>query len=200
MNLVDAALRRIAADLERLRCRWALVGGFAVSARVEPRFTRDVDIALAVPDDDTAERVVRTLLSEGYRFVASVEHDEAGRLATIRLATDQGADQDVIVDLLFASSGVEAEIVAAAEPLELLPGLTVPVATAGHLIAVKVLARDDDRRPQDLADLRALVTAASADDVELARTTVRLITERGFNRGRDLDVALAVLLGTEPPA
>lgn len=196
MNLVDAALRRIAADLDRLQFRWALVGGFAVSARAEPRFTRDVDIAIAVPDDDTAERIVRTLLSEGYQFVASVEHDEAARLATIRL----GADQDVIVDLLFASSGVEAEIVAAAEPLELLPGLMVPVATTGHLIAVKVLARDDDRRPQDLADLRALVTAASANDVELARTTVRRITERGFNRGRDLDAALAALLGTGPPA
>jgi len=33
----------------------ALVGGLAVSARTEPRFTRDLDVAVAVPDDAGAE-------------------------------------------------------------------------------------------------------------------------------------------------
>jgi len=33
VNILEAALRRIAADLERYGRRWALVGGFAVSAR-----------------------------------------------------------------------------------------------------------------------------------------------------------------------
>jgi hypothetical protein len=195
VNLVDAALRRIAADLDRDQHRWALVGGFAVSARAEPRFTRDVDVAVAVPDDDTAERIVRGLMSEGYGVVASVEHDEAGRLATIRLSSTESApEQAVIVDLLFASSGVESEIVATAEPLEILPGLTVPVAVVGHLIAVKLLARDDLRRPQDLADLRSLLAVATADDLELARSAIGLITQRGFNRGRDLDEAFTELL------
>lgn len=200
MNPVDAALRRIAADLDRHQHRWALVGGFAVSARAEPRFTRDVDIAVAIPDDDTAESVVRTLMAEGYRFVASVEHDAAARLATIRLSTAQSPDQAVVVDLLFASSGVEAEVVAAAEPIEILPGLTVPVAVLGHLVALKILARDDDHRPQDHADLRSLLATASAEDVNLARRTIRLIAERGFDRGRDLDAALADLLRAGPAA
>lgn len=43
------------------------------------------------------------------------------------------------MDLLFASSGIEHEIVAAADPLEVLPDLTVPVARTGHLIALKPL-------------------------------------------------------------
>ena len=55
MNRLEGALRRAAADLDRRRRTWALVGGFAVSARAVPRFTRDVDIAVAVADDSGAE-------------------------------------------------------------------------------------------------------------------------------------------------
>jgi hypothetical protein len=82
MNQLEAALRRAADDLTRLAVGWALVGGFAVSARTEPRFTRDVDIAVAVDDDGAAERLVRSLLADGYELLASIEHDVAGRLAT----------------------------------------------------------------------------------------------------------------------
>lgn len=76
-----------------------------------------------------------------------------------------------------------------------MPGLVVPVASTGHLIALKLLARDDDTRPQDHADLRALAAGATAEDVAAARTAVDLITERGFDRGRDLPALLDALLG-----
>lgn len=96
--------------------------------------------------------------------------------------------------MLFASSGIEPEIVAAAEPIEVLPELELAVARTGHLIAVKLLARDDETRPQDAADLRALVSVA--DDVEMARAgeAVTLIEERGYHRGRDLGAALQTML------
>jgi hypothetical protein len=55
MNRLEAALRRAAEDLDRSGRPWALVGGFAVSARAEPRFTRDVDIAVMVDGDRAAE-------------------------------------------------------------------------------------------------------------------------------------------------
>ena len=51
---------------------------------------------------------------------------------------------------------------------------------------MKLLARDDDRRPQDLIDLRALLAVASRSDRAAARAAVRLVTRRGFDRGRDL--------------
>jgi hypothetical protein len=188
MNQLEAALRRAAADLSRHGYGWALVGGFAVSARSAPRFTHDIDVAVAVADDRGAEELVRLLIAEGYGFYASVEHDN-GRLATVRLkrAID---GVSVLVDILFASSGIEAEIVAAAENLEIVPGLTLPVATTGHLIALKLLARDDVSRPQDLADLHGLLEAATSDDIGQAEEAVRLITERGFNRERDLLTSL----------
>lgn len=194
MNVLEAALQRVAADLTRLGRDWALVGGFAVSARAEPRFTRDIDVAVAVGDDADSEALVRSLLSEGYRPLASVGQEETGRLATMRLACPLGNAGDVVVDLLFASSGIEPEIARAAEATEIVAGLTLPIATTGHLIALKLLARDDELRPQDRADLRALRSAATAADIEVAREAVRLITERGFARGRDLIAALDAVI------
>ncbi|MGH3897180.1 MAG: hypothetical protein ACRDTA_02795, partial [Pseudonocardiaceae bacterium] len=92
----------------------------------------------------------------------------------------------VLVDVLFATAGIESEIVAAAEVLEVLPGILMPVATAGHLVALKLLARDDETRPQDAADLRALHAVLGAADRSAARTAAELIVERGFARGRPL--------------
>jgi hypothetical protein len=99
------------------------------------------------------------------------------------------------MDLLFASSGIEPEVVASAEPIELLPRLTMPVARTGHLIALKLLAQDDIERPQDAADLRALLRTASAADLQQAREGVELIVGRGYDRGRDLVAAFEGLVG-----
>jgi hypothetical protein len=57
-------------------------------------------------------------------------------------------------------------------PLEILPGLRVPVATSGHLIALKILARDDRIRPQDRVDLVTLAAAAGPADIEQARAAL----------------------------
>ena len=61
MTRVEAALRRIVADLALGAHGFALVGGFAISARTEPRFTRDIDLVMAVADDEEAEQVLRAL-------------------------------------------------------------------------------------------------------------------------------------------
>lgn len=192
VNILEAALRRIAADLERYGRHWALVGGFAVSARAEPRFTRDIDAAVAVNNDADGENLVRLLQEDGYRVLASVEQDETGRLATVRLGSPVSGGE-VIVDLLFASSGIEPEIVQAAEITEVVPGLRLPIAVIGHLIALKLLARDDQERPQDLADLRALRAVATAADYQTALEAIGQISARGFDRGRDLTAALRQL-------
>jgi hypothetical protein len=192
VNVLEAALRRIASDLARYGRSWALVGGFAVSARAEPRFTRDIDAAVTVNGDSDSEALVRSLLADKYRLLASIEQEEAARLATVRLSCPLVGD-DIVVDLLFASSGIEPEIVRESQMTEIVSGLTLPIATTGHLIALKLLARDDQTRPQDLADLRALRAVATSEDWDVAGNAVRLITARGFDRGRDLLAALAAL-------
>ena len=199
MTALETALRQICGDLTETRHVFALVGGLAVSARTEPRFTRDADIAVAVASDAEAETLVRNLRSTGYEIEAVVEQEAVGRLATARLRRSPEHTSPVI-DLLFASSGIEPEIVAGADAIELLPQLRVRVATTGHLIALKVLARDDVTRPQDVADLRMLLRVASAIDITRARAALTLISKRGYHRGRDLDAEFERLLRTQHEA
>lgn len=195
MTALETALRQICTDLTETRSSFALVGGLAVSARTEPRFTRDADIAVAVDSDAEAEALIHSLRVAGYGIEAIVEQEAVGRLATARLTRSQEPAPPVI-DLLFASSGIEAEIVAEADEIELLSQLPVRVATTGHLIALKVLARDDVTRPQDISDLRALLGVASTGDVTRARAALTLIAKRGYHRGRDLEAELENLLST----
>lgn len=162
----------------------------AVSARTEPRLTRDADLAVFVAGDRDAEALVRDLQGRGWRVVAAIEQDVAGRLATVRLALAGEDVRGAVVDLLFASSGIEPEIVAAAEPIEAVPGFGIPVARLGHLIALKVLARDDRTRPHDRVDLAALLARADAAALGEARESLTLVMRRGFHRGRDLLAAL----------
>jgi predicted nucleotidyltransferase len=186
LNPLVAALHRIAADLRAAGREWALIGGLAIGARAEPRTTRDVDLAVAVENDREAEALVFELQSRGYRTITAIEQDAVGRLSTVRLQPPGEGRPGVLVDLLFASSGIEIEVVRAAEKLEIVAGLVTPVARIGHLMALKVLARNDRDRPQDLDDLRALLAEAGPDDLAEARAALLLIEARGFQRGRRL--------------
>ena len=185
MTSLEAALVEITSTLNLLHVSFALVGGLAVSVRTEPRFTRDADLAVALATDREAEALIHALRAHGFLIATVVEQEAVGRLATVRLSLSTEPSAPV-VDLLFASSGIEAEIVAEAEPLELLPNLRMSVARVGHLIAMKVLSRDDVRRPQDLVDLRGLLRVAGEDELTRARQALALIAARGYHRGRDL--------------
>jgi predicted nucleotidyltransferase len=186
------ALASIAPALRKLDAKFALVGGLAVSARTEPRFTRDIDLAVAVPADKEAEALVHNLRTHGYHPVAHLEQEATGRLATVRLQA--GGATGTVIDLLFASSGIEPEVVAAAEPLEVLPGVRVPVARLSHLLALKVLSREDRSRPQDRADALTLLAAAQPADLDETRQALALIGRRGYARGRDLAHELSRLI------
>lgn len=188
MTLVEAALGRLEADLAFLGARWALIGGLAVGVRSEPRNTRDVDAVVAVAKDEEAERLVFAIQARGYRVAAGIEQTAAKRLSTVRLIPPgEPGRAGVLADLLFASSGIEPEIVAAAERLEVAEGLVVPVATIAHLLALKVLA---GRPLPDQLDIQQLLRWASPSDVEMARISLALIRERGFDRGKELEPML----------
>lgn len=181
-GVVDAA-ERVAVALEARDVRFALVGGLAVSARVEPRYTRDVDLAVAVASDAEAERLVYELTRRDYVVDTIIEQRKRAQLATARLRPRE--QPDVFVDLLFASSGIEPEVARGAERVSYGHGTLLPVANVGHLIALKVLSESDERL-QDRIDLGMLATVATEQDWRVAEDAVRLIRERGFHRGRAL--------------
>jgi predicted nucleotidyltransferase len=64
---VESALRKAVTDLNAIGVHWALVGSPAVSARSVPRFTKDLDFAVAVDNDGEAEDVVHRLRARGLR-------------------------------------------------------------------------------------------------------------------------------------
>lgn len=201
MSRLDQVVATLIEDLNALRRGFALVGGLAVSLRTEERFTRDVDVVIAVDDDRDGEALIRDLVARGYGVLQVLEHEAARRLATVRMRSS--IDRAIVADVLFASSGIEREIVADAEPLE-VGGVVCPVARSGHLVAMKLLSVDDVRRPQDRVDLAKLVSGISEEELARARSAVTLIVARNMNRGRDLIADLNASLtkytaGEEPP-
>ena len=86
----EDALRHIVRELRDRAKGFALVGGLAVSVRGEVRTTRDVDLAVAVQDDEELEARYRKWLPvveiEGERVFTYYVHEEAFRR---RLTTAQ---------------------------------------------------------------------------------------------------------------
>lgn len=176
------------ASAELLYVPWCIIGGLAVAARTSSRVLTGVDIAVALPSNPASERLVRRFTAEGWQVAAAVEQAETDRLATVRL--ERG---ELRVSLVFAMTGIEQTIVTSARVLEPFPSLRAPVAAVGHLIAMKLLSRGDDR-PGDQADLDALRKVASPEDLTVAREAVLAIEAAGAHRDKELAVELEALL------
>ena len=108
MGLIDG-VRRAAAVAGEDGHVGVLVGGLAVSARAEPRFTRDADLVIDTDTDEEAEAeaVARMFLQRGYRLQARLEQSGVGRLSGARLVDPDGIE----VDLIIALSGRETDLV-----------------------------------------------------------------------------------------
>lgn len=70
------------------------------------------------------------------------------------------------------------------------PFVLDPYATSTNLMALKLLARDDRRRPQDFDDLCSLLRESSQSDRTDARQAVLAIEARGYHRERKLAASL----------
>ena len=161
MSAFDNTLRRIGRDLDRLKVPWALVGGVAVSTRGAPRFTNDIDAAVLVATDADREQLVAGLLEVGYHVETLLEDKETGELVTVRLLCPAVSGTQFILDLLFATSGLEAEVVQSAARIDVTPRINLPVAGIAHLIAMKVLSAGSDGRARDADSSRTLRTPKS---------------------------------------
>lgn len=114
-----------------------------------------------------------------------LEDPETRKLATVRLFAPLADQRELLFDLLVGTCGIESEVVSAATEVIVVPTLTVPTATLHHLLALKTLSASE-LRPNDLPDIQSLLGEATDAEVAAAREALRLITERGFNRGKDL--------------
>lgn len=126
MNRFQTAFRVLPRDLRAASASWALVGGMAVSARSVSRFTSDFDVAVAVTSEAEAEGIVASLLKRGYSLNVVLEDEATHHLATVRLNCPPPEAAPLLLDLLFATSGIEAEIVKAATVETVLPASACP--------------------------------------------------------------------------
>ena len=176
-----ALLPQVVRDLQELGRPFALVGGLAVSVRAEERFTKDIDFAVSVPNEAAFKATLRDLIKQKhYKAEEPFQDARTGELRGARLSPPGQEGAAVPVDLLFRTCGIEREVVAAAEPVEVFPGTTVNVATCGHLIAMKTLSLDDARRLKDRVDIAALLKSADGKDLAQAQAAVDLMQARGY--------------------
>jgi hypothetical protein len=179
-------LRIVAADLNAVGAQWALVGALAVSVHTEPRTTRDIDIAVSIDGPHSQEKLLQALIERGYRNRQVLMHLAPTHRLGDRLEIILEGHAPLAIDLLFSSSGIEKEVVAAAVAVELVPSVIIPVACPGHLIAMKVLSQNSSDRIRDRSDLQNLLVNAVPLDVQIAREAIEHMSQRGFSRGKNL--------------
>lgn len=185
----ESALEDLTHHLRRLGIRFALAGGLAIAIRGEVRFTRDVDVVVAVRNDSECEALIRELRTQHYDVIALVEQEDVDRIATVRLVSPSG----ILVDIITATCGIEAEIVARAEPVRLGDAGSIPVACAEELLAMKILSMTE-KRLQDRIDAMSLCLVNADIDIERVKTNLALMTARGYARNQDLAAKLAKLI------
>jgi hypothetical protein len=154
------AVEALAEAFDARSIRYALIGGLASILRGRPRFTKDVDFLLEIPQvilpvllDDLVERGFAldpvTVIKQFVR-----EHVASFLFGNVR------------IDWLKPVLPLYSRALADATPLEWTEGHTVRVATAEGLILTKMVAF----RPQDQMDIETLLTAnRDTIDVSLIR-------------------------------
>ena len=179
----SAIFAKVVRDLNEAGQPFALVGAIAVAVRAVELSTKDIDFAVAVPDETAALALLTRLeRNDEYTVTRRIRDSHTDELCSAALLVRGSGGIHAVVDLLFDTCGIEREVVAAAEPVEVLPDVRVDVATRGHLIAMKVLSLDDGRRPKDRVHLADLLQSSSELDIEEARDALCLMEERDVGK------------------
>jgi hypothetical protein len=142
---LEAPLRAAIAALEQMGCRYAVVGGIALSQWGVLRYTHDVDLKVIVPEADYSG--IRAQLLAAFPERARQHVPQNPLIVAVSIG-------EVIVDFLLALPGYDQQIVERAE-LRDLGGFTAWVCSAEDLIIQKVIAG----REKDWPDVDSLLRA-----------------------------------------
>ena len=186
MSFLFSELRRVTNDLHQTGVAWCLVGGLGTSVYAEPRTTKDIDVVVSVPNEQQADNLKDLLLTKGYANPQLLMHTTPTRRMGWRVFIPPSREASIPLDILVTACGIEKNIVASATTIEILPGLSLPVASLGHLIAMKVLSQNSFDRLQDRVDLLALLRNATEQDRIVVERSLKEIVDRGFASGRNL--------------
>jgi hypothetical protein len=139
MAELDDALTTLASWLERQRVPYMVIGGFAVTVWGEPRFTRDLDVTVLVPENELAP-TIQALCAEFTSLVADpVKFVTDTRVLPVMV-------RSVPVDLVFAALPYEEAAIRRAREIKLKAG-SVRICSPEDLVLHKIVSpRERDHR------------------------------------------------------
>jgi hypothetical protein len=142
---------------ERERSPFAVVGAFGLHAYGLTRATTDLDF---VTDSACRAHLVQFLEANGYETL----YLSAGY--SNHLHADPGFGR---VDFVYVSGQTSRRLFEGTRPARLVAGRELPVPRPEHLAAMKVQAmkNDPERRHQELADIRFLMSLPGVDRGEI---------------------------------
>ena len=146
MTPLDHAVRDIVRVLESLRIAYAVIGGIANAVWGEPRATIDVDVTVAVDEDELSTTV--PAIARSFQVPVS---DPVAFVQQTRVLPLDSAD-GVRIDVIFALLPFEVDAIRRAKDVT-IADRTVHVVTAEDLILMKIISD----RPRDVADAGAIV-------------------------------------------
>ncbi len=170
-------LKAATAILERLGCRYCLIGGHAASLyRTQERLTRDVDFALTTDPLSNAQALAEKAVSElgltpMIGFIPRMDEEPKRKsVCMVTSAPSEGAMKGVI-DIILPELPWVTQAVSRAQYNRLDLGFAkVPVITPEDLIIAKCYAlRNAPDRFQDLDDLKELFLAMKELDLDYLR-------------------------------
>lgn len=125
----------------------AIIGGIAISAWGEPRFTGDVDLKVLVERDE-AKKLLGVLEPE-YKLTHKNPEDAIRRLGYIFV---QDSD-NVRLDLLLSDTEFDRQVIAHAQDIQIVPRIKLRMCTAEDLIIYKMIST----RSRDIADVQSVI-------------------------------------------
>ena len=128
---------------------YALAGGLAYGALVEPRATTDVDLLILL--DRPARETVATLFSSVFESVIPHSEPMVFKRLSIWRVVGMREGREVIVDLLLAQSDFLKSALERKRTVD-FQGLALPIVTLEDLIILKAIAG----RLQDRADIEKI--------------------------------------------
>lgn len=156
-DLADV-LAELLAELDRRNVSYALAGGWAFSALVEPRATTDIDLLILL--DPPSQATIQSLVSA--LFSSTIVHPSPMKVKGVSIWRCMGVRgrQEVVVDFLLADSAFLQSALARKRQIA-FGSQMVSILTLEDLILMKMIAG----RLQDRADLEKI--ESRKDDLEI---------------------------------
>jgi hypothetical protein len=148
---VPDVLATVAGLFEKSAVQYAVIGGHAVNAWLEPRFTSDIDVTV-VANAKELESLSSTLRQAGFDIVRQYGADQPSGPDFIRFAN---ADASVVLEIQVAKTALQHSVVSRA----MSSASGARVATPEDLLVLKLIAY----RSKDRIDLEGLVRRPSID-------------------------------------